>query len=54
MKAGLAGKCMSEKCQSPNCKLRLRFQEPLNLTLNRIVVKPHPIVRAARPVMALG
>lgn len=39
MKAGLAGKCISEKCQNPNFKLRFRFQEPLNLTLKRIACK---------------
>lgn len=39
MKAGLAGKWISEKGQNPNFKLRFRFQEPLNLTLKRIACK---------------
>lgn len=39
MKAGLAGKCINEKCQNPNFKLSCRFQEPLNLTLKRIASK---------------
>lgn len=33
------GKRINEKCQNPNFKLRLWFQEPLNLTLQRIAGK---------------